>query len=136
MRIEKFLLTAHLAYNNEIMKGESPYKNHKYEPFQVQQPIDNEEKGSPEFSKYADPNDYNVMNIEGLVKFFTDLGIDGESVDSLYLLYIMDTEELNIIKQSEFFNLLSKAGVSSAAKAKNYVRDEIKRINNSEAELK
>lgn len=68
-------------------------QNPKPEQFVVKQPSDGDD--SVDFSKYADPNDSNVMNVEGLVNFFSDLGIDGESVDSLYLLYIMDTEELN-----------------------------------------
>lgn len=61
--------------------------------YKVNQPSDEGDNG--DFYAYSDPSDSNVMNIEGLVKFFTDLNIDGESVDSLYLLYVMDTEELN-----------------------------------------
>lgn len=76
------------------------------------------------------------MNIEGLVKFFTDLNIDGESVDSLYLLYIMDTEELNWIRYLEYKNLLQKSGARNAKDARNYVKSEISKINNSESDFK
>lgn len=91
---------------------------------------------SVDFSKYADPNDSTVMNVEGLVNFLSDLKIDGESVDSLYLLYIMDTEELNIIRYKEYKNLLDKAGCLSASEAQNFVHKEIQKINESETEFK
>jgi len=64
----------------------------------LQQPVGTDEYSN--FDQYSDPSDNNVMSMEGLVKFFADLQIDGESIDSLYLLYIMDTEELNVIKVS------------------------------------
>lgn len=70
----------------------------------MQQPSSGDDE--TDFFKYSDPNDGSVMGIEGLVKFFTDLDIDGDGVDSLYLLYIMDTEQLNVIKSSEYSTLL------------------------------
>lgn len=100
----------------------------------VQQPSIGDD--ASDFYKYADPNDSNVMNIEGLVKFFSDLNIDGESIESLYLLYIMDTEELNSIKSREYHNLLQKAGAHSAIEAKDFVKSEVKRINESETDFK
>ena len=76
------------------------------------------------------------MGIEGLVKFLTDIGIDGDGVESLYLLYIMDTEQLNSIKISEYKNLLNKAHASSAVEAREYVKIEIKKVNESEDHFK
>lgn len=106
----------------------------KPEQFVVKQPSDGDD--SVDFSKYADPNDSNVMNVEGLVNFFSDLNIDGESVDSLYLLYIMDTEELNWIRQKEYKNLLNKAAACTASEAKSFVHSEINKINSSDADFK
>lgn len=110
------------------------HQSEKITQYKIKQPGNGDDDN--DFSKYADPHDYNVMSIEGLVKFFSDLGIDGDGVESLYLLYIMDTEELNIIKYSEYKNLLSKACVHSAVNAKGYVKAEIAKINESQDHLK
>jgi hypothetical protein len=76
------------------------------------------------------------MNMEGLVKFFSDLNIDGERVESLYLLYIMDTEELDRIRFLEYKNMLKKAGASNTRDASHYIKGEVNRINNSESDFK
>ena len=92
-------------------------------------------KGSESW-EYADPNDPSVMGIEGLVKFLTDIGIDGDGVESLYLLYLMDTEQLNVIKISEYTNLLHKAHANSAIEAREYIKVELKKVNESEDHFK
>ena len=76
------------------------------------------------------------MGMDGLVKFLADVGIDGEGVDSLYLLYIMETEQLNSIKSSEYANLLKKAKVFTALEAKGYIKAELKKVNESEDHFK
>lgn len=92
--------------------------------------------GPQEYNIYADEKDPSVMSIEGLVQFLTDIGIDGDGVESLYLLYIMDTEQLNSIKISEYKSLLHKAHANSADGAREYVKVEIKKVNESEDHFK
>ena len=87
-------------------------------------------------NEYSDPDDPSKMSLEGIVKFFQDIGVDGESIDSLYLLYLMETEELDSIKMSEYHQLLQKAGVETAKDARKYVKVEVDKVNNSDDHLK
>lgn len=76
------------------------------------------------------------MGMDGLIKFLSDVGIDGEGVESLYLLFIMNTEQLNSIKSSEYNNLLKSAKVYTAQDAKSYIKAELKKVNESEEQFK
>ena len=54
------------------------------------------------FRKYAPSGE---MEMEGLVQLFSDLGIDGEGADSLYLIYLAKAEDMTTLSGEEFDRL-------------------------------
>jgi hypothetical protein len=123
----------HTSNKSPSKEGAGKLQTEKISQYKVMMPCKGDED---EFFTYSDPNDSSMMSLEGVVKFFQDLGIDGESVDSLYLLYIMDTEELQSIKMSEYQGLLEKAKVSSVKDARPFVIKQIEEIKNSDDHFK
>jgi hypothetical protein len=130
---ETFAQKVLISFIDGVKAVSSPSRE-KVEQYKVPHPIDDDNNG--DFFAYSDPSDSNIMNMEGLVKFFSDLNIDGERVDSLYLLYIMDTEELDRIRFLEYKNMLKKAGASNTRDARHFIDGEVNRINNSESDFK
>ena len=83
------------------------------------------------FKKYEDEERPGQMSYEGLLEFLGDLEIDGQSDESLFLCYVMESKELGVVTDAEFNGLHKKLGVSDNGQLKHALKKRIAAIRES-----
>ena len=87
------------------------------------------------FKKYEDEERPGQMSYEGLREFLGDLEIDGQSDESLFLCYVMESKELGVVTDAEFNGLHKKLGVSDNGQLKHALKKRIAAIRESSQEM-
>eukprot|EP01083_Nonionella_stella_P114844 339928_1 len=75
------------------------------------------------FNKYADRADPSVMSGEGMMAFFSEVGVDPEGVVGLAIAWKLNMKEMGFFRRSEFVNGFSELGVDKQSGLNEKVRE-------------
>jgi len=81
------------------------------------------------FENYRGPSDdANMINVEGMMKYFGDLGLDLEGVEILVPVEIIQTPAMGVITKDGFVNGWTGTGADTVPKQKAYIATQMKKL--------